>query len=124
MKRTLVRLASVALVVGAAPFVAASPALAGTGCSPTPYICGTVQNSSAHPVMIGDWCGENPGSMCNFKVLMPGEHSQKYMPDTDAFQLICDGVANWGYAIPENHRAFQVIRIKNWNSIDVRYQNC
>ncbi|MEU8662493.1 hypothetical protein [Actinoplanes philippinensis] len=98
----------------------AAPANAGT-C--TGNACGTVQNSSGVAVLIGEWTG-NPGHMTNVKVLMPGEHSQKYLRDTDGFALQCNGVVLWGSGSTSNIAAHQEIKISDFNHVDIRYQGC
>jgi hypothetical protein len=98
----------------------AAPANAGN-C--TGNACGTVQNSSRFAVLIGEWTGD-PGHMTNVKVLMPGEHSQKYLRDTDGFALQCNGVVLWGSGSTSNIAAHQEIKISDFNHVDVRYQGC
>ncbi|SEH00953.1 hypothetical protein SAMN05444920_118142 [Nonomuraea solani] len=121
MHRRTIKGIAVAALVTAASFSTATPASAGQ-C--TLNACGVVINESRHAAFIGEWCG-NPGKICSYKVLMPGEHSQKYFRDTDGFNLQCDGVVQWGYGgSTSNQRAHVDVKISDFNTVYIRYQGC
>lgn len=97
-------------MVGATLSTGAAPAVAG----------GIVKNNSRFPLLISDWCNSSCGRV---HVVMPGEESTKYKPDTDAFALQCNGVYVIA-GITRSANAHKWERIHDGQTADVRHQAC